>query len=316
MDNPRNKANLLYFLATCFKEKHHAIPNGNSVMLGGMMEDGSCTLELTSSTCCPLDLACSDHEEADSRIVAHLAYYVNHLGYTRAVIHATDTDIILSGLYHLSQMSTLEELWVQKTGQYLPLHLLMKELCLKVQMESFEVGATLLATYSLSGCDTVSYPYNRGKRRAAKVALDLVGHLPNLAQFGHESNVLDDHINEARVFWTHLYGRPGFASLDFLRQHLFSSSKSDLRLLPVTEDAFNLHVLRALYQLMIFKRAHLCNLALPPATEFGRNIVNGRLVLILMTKKAKPGIGKTVSCKCKSSKCLSKGCSCERANVP
>ena len=171
-------------------------------------------------------------------------------------------------------------------------------------MESFEVGATLLATYSLSGCDTVSYPYNRGKRRAAKVALDLVGHLPNLAQFGHESNVLDDHINEARVFWTHLYGRPGFASLDLLRQHLFSSSKSDLRLLPVTEDAFNLHVLRALYQLMIFKRAHLCNLALPPATEFGRNIVNGRLVLILMTKKAKPGIGKTVSCKCKSLKCV------------
>ena len=225
MDNPRNKANLLHFTATSFKDEHDAIPNGVSVILGGMMEDGSCTLELTTSTCSPLDLPCSDHEEADSRLVAHLAYCVNHLGYTRAVIHATDTDIILSCLYHLSRMSTLEELWVQRNDKYLPLHLLMKELCKKVQMEPCEVGATLLATYSLSGCDTVSYPFRRGKRRAAKVALDLVGHLPNLVQFGHDSNVTEDHINEARVFWTHLYGRQGFESLDLLRQHLFSSSK-------------------------------------------------------------------------------------------
>ena len=98
MDNPRNKANLLHFIAISFKDDHDAIPNDVSVILGGMMEDGSCTLELNSRTCFPLDLDCSDHEEADSRLVAHLAYCAHHLGYTTAIIHATDTDIIISCL--------------------------------------------------------------------------------------------------------------------------------------------------------------------------------------------------------------------------
>ena len=73
---------------------------------------------------------------------------------------------------------------------------------------------------------------------------------------------------------------------------LILSSKSDLRSLPAMEVAFYPHVLRALYQLMIFKRANVCNLGLPPGTEFGRKIVNGKLPPILMTKKAKSDIVK------------------------
>ena len=147
MDNPRNKANLLHFIAISIKDYQDAISNDVLVILGGMMEDGSCTLELNSRTCFPLDLDCSDHEEADSRLVAHLAYCAHHLGYTNTVIHATDTDIIILCLYYFSQMNTLDELWVQRNNIYSPLHLLMKELCRKLQLEPFKVGATLLATY-------------------------------------------------------------------------------------------------------------------------------------------------------------------------
>jgi len=169
----------------------------------------------------------------------------------------------------------------------------------------------------LSGCDTVSYPFRRGKRRAAQVSLGLIGNLPHLVDFGRDSEMAATEcvIDEARVYWTALYGQTGFSCLDTLRQHMFVSSKLDLRSLPATEDAFYFHVLRALYQLLLYRRAHLSDRALPPATTFGRTLINGKLVPILMSKPAKPNIDKTVSCMCKSSKCL-KRCSCKKAAVP
>ena len=110
---------------------------------------------------------------------------------------------------------------------------------------------------------------------------------------------------EATLVFAALYGKRGHdCSLNTLRQHIFASSKSDLRMLPPTDDAFNLHLLRALYQLALYKTAHLSNPALPPAIEFGRFLINGSLCPLLMTIPAKPNIQQPVSCKCKKSKCL------------
>ena len=80
-----------------------------------------------------------------------------------------------------------------------------------------------------------------------------------------------------------LYGKRGHeCSLNTLRQHMSASSKSDLRMLPPTDDAqFNLHLLRAFYQLALYKTAHLSNPALSPATEFGRVNIKWQIVLIM-----------------------------------
>ena len=43
---------------------------------------------------------------------------------------------------------------------------------------------TLLCTYVLSGCDTTSYIFRKGKRKAANIAVQLVGSFPNMASFG------------------------------------------------------------------------------------------------------------------------------------
>ena len=50
---------------------------------------------------------------------------------------------------------------------------------------------------------------------------------------------------------------------------MFASFRSALRKLPLTEDAFNFHLLRALYQIAWYKRAHLSEPALPSPLEFG-----------------------------------------------
>ena len=78
-------------------------------------------------------------------------------------------------------------------------------------------------------------------------------------------------------------------NFDPLRARLIDNIKGNMRVLPPTEDAFQLHLRRALHQLVICKRAHLSQPAYLDATDFGRHIVNGQLVSIMMFKTAKHG---------------------------
>jgi len=59
-------------------------------------------------------------------------------------------------------------------------------------------------------------------------------------------------------------------NLDKLRAHMFGRIKGDIP----TENAFSFryHMLPALYQIIICKRAHMSTLSLPDATLFGRYI--------------------------------------------
>ena len=113
-----------------------------------------------------------------------------------------------------------------------------------------------------------------------------------------------------------LYDRSDFGgNLDALRAHLFVSLKGDMRCLPPTEDAFLLHFRRALHQLAMCKRAHMVQPTYPAATDFGRQLVNGKLVATMMLKEAKPSeLKHSKYCRCKKSMCA-RGCSCARANV-
>ena len=97
MANPESKANLQKFLAQCFQEHCEHIPDDTTVILGGMLESSEETVCITSMSHSRIDdLACKDHEEADTRVIAHLAYCASQLGIpSRAVVHATNTDIIM-----------------------------------------------------------------------------------------------------------------------------------------------------------------------------------------------------------------------------
>ena len=211
----------------------------------------------------------------------------------------------------------MKELWVEKTNSYLCIHDLVKILSEHVGAEKQTMMDMLLAIYILTGCDTVSYPFRQGKKKAAKLALKNVGNFSSFASFGNMETSLElksDIIKEAREVFVSLYGFVGFDSLDVLREHAFAKSKGDLRCIPPTEDAFYLHLQRALYQLAIYKRAHLSHMNLPSPTDFGWQIVNGGLSPILMLKLARPERERPTYCNCTRSKCL-RNCSCSKYNV-
>ena len=316
MENPNNKARLLAFISNEWCEHSDWIPDGVSVFLGGTFEASGKAVCIGNKTVIVIpQLSCDDHEEADTRIFAHIGYGVNMFHSERAIVCANDTDIIILSMFYYNKFD-IKEMWIEKKGTFLPVHTMVEALCVSTGVSQDELVNTILCTYIISGNDHLSYPFRRGKKRAAKTAISLLGKINAFANFGDAGYTFESNVkNSARLFFIHLYGRGDeFCSLDTLREHLFASSKSDLRSLPPTEDAFHFHFLRALYDILLYKRAHLCNLNLPPQTNFGRELIDGELMPIKMSKPAMPQTVKRKYCNCQSG-CQNR-CSCEKKNIP
>lgn len=55
----------------------------------------------------------------------------------------------------------------------------------KVDKDKLELTGTLLVSSVLSGCDSVSFSFGLGKKRAANVALGLIGKILKLVDLTH-----------------------------------------------------------------------------------------------------------------------------------
>ena len=166
--------------------------------------------------------------------------------------------------------------------------------------------------FVLTGCDTTSYPFNKGKKSFVDIALKNINSFHQLSEFGlDEWVVIDDALAEARHLFSLMYGRSDIRNMNEFRQHVFARSKSDLRSLPPTEDAFLLHVKRCLLQIGVYHTAYKCQPNCPPATEFGWREDRGILVPVMMSLPSKPKNVKKHFCKCIKSKCT-RNCTCEK----
>jgi len=202
---------------------------------------------------------------------------------------------------------------------FLPAHAIMEALARKYDIAAADLTSLLLSTYILTGCDTVSFLYKRGKRQAYTTAIEHLTDLLLQCRYGGPEESLDVQeqvIIATRRYMVSLYDRSDFGgTLDALRAHLFVSIKGDMRCLPPTEDAFLLHVHQTLHQLVVCKQAHMVQPNYPAASDFGRRLVIGKLVATMMLKEAKPSeFNHSKYCHCKKSMCA-QGCSCARANV-
>ncbi|KAG1650873.1 Nucleoporin GLE1 [Nymphon striatum] len=312
LSNPCNRTNMLSYLASRWSQEA-SWPAGFCLVLGVNAQ----ATRVTQTEHTDVDeLYCPNHEEADTRIFAHIASCDDNNVF---VIQATDTDIIFLAMYHFPRLPNVVELWVEKNDLFLSIHDLVNELAKAVGKDGLALTDTLLISYILSGCDSVSYPFKRGKKRTVKVALEHVDKHPTLSNcIRHESGPFahDQVITEARSFFCDLYGKPGYLSLDKLRAHLFASSKLDLRSLPPTEDAFHFHVLRSLCQICLYKQASLSNPVLLPPEEYGRIVDGDRLIPVMKSKPSKPSAAKLKYCKCKKKPNCLRNCPCAKAAVP
>lgn len=197
----------------------------------------------------------SGHQEADTRIFAIMKYAVDTFAYDRAVLVANDTDILVMSLYFSTIFPI--ELWLFRSNSYILSNKIIEELSIHTAKSLSYVASQLLAAYILSGCDSTSYPFKKGKKTVLKTLLRNINanEMVPLAQYPQQADVFQ-FTAAASYFFKCLYGRPNFEdTLDHLRAHLFKNCKMDLRTLPPTEDAFIQHAKRSAYTLFLWKNA-------------------------------------------------------------
>ena len=124
--------------------------NGEDVLVSGA---GNVTTDLAQCT----------HEEADTRIMLHVADQLKQ-GHSKIQIRTVDTDVVILAVATVQQLSPdLEELWIafgnSKNYRYLSAH----DMCTVLGPEK---SRSLPLFHAFTGCDTVSAFAGKGKKSA------------------------------------------------------------------------------------------------------------------------------------------------------
>jgi len=165
--------------------------------------------------------------------------------YSQIVVRCDDTDVFLLLLYFYWKWKPegLALKMKKSDGKYIDINASAENLG--------DNCKDLLGMHAVTGCDTVSYPFRRGKCAALSL---LKNHDIGLHFLGDQSVNMADLIRVCRKFFCLLYGASA-SSMNTLRYNIFTSHKSTPRIqaLPPTDEAFVPHVLRAHLQVMIWK---------------------------------------------------------------
>ena len=179
----------------------------------------------------------------------------------------------------------------------------------------------LLGMHAISGCDTTSYPYAKGKFSVLKTMLD--GDIPGLDDvLGEFGATHDDLLKTATTFFLALYGQPTETSIESARFTLYTRNKKSpkVKALPPTSPNLFLHVLRAHLQTMLWKAADQQS---PPdesmyITDFGWKIRDDVPVPAVAERDpAPPQLTDVINCQCKAvgKKCSTEACGCHREHL-
>ena len=189
-----------------------------------------------------------DHEEADVSIISYL-FFLHQCGELEHIqVRCDDTDILILLLYFYWNMKPNIQITMKK----------FDESIIDINATATKLGNTcdqLLAMHALTGCDTTSYPYSKGKTTGFNVRLKhpVIG----LECFGEEDISKDELFDVGSKFFCYLYGSETCVSMACLRYKLFSSNKRTpcIKSLPPTDEALMQHCLRCHLQIRIWKLA-------------------------------------------------------------
>ena len=273
-----------------------------------------CTFSLGENlTMDTLDDDMFSNDEADITMISYVIEAANS-GKTVIRVLSDDTDVFVLLVY-----------WVCR-----------KELECKVQMERWDgtvlnINATcdklgakclqLLGMHALSGCDTTSYPYAKGKIGALNTLL--AGDFPGLVDLlGEVGTARTDLMEAAKTFFVALYGQQPGVSMESARFMMFTMKKKSpkIQALPPTSSNLLLHVLRSHLQVMLWKAA---DQQAPPdeaadITRFGWDILDGIPVPVLAHGDlAPPQPTDVISCQCRvpGKKCSTDACGCHKEHI-
>lgn len=280
---------------------HEVLVNDQVVFVAGGM--GLKALRVTNMSVSFVESLHSDQEEADCRMLLHVAH-ASGLGANTVVVVSSNTDVFVLLVHHFSGLS-VENLYI-KTGRkglhsdrarYIPVHSVVNAL-------QPDERSILLPVFCITGCDTCSSFYGIGKKMVFQVLTKSASQLCDLAELGTQPVLLPQTKAAAVVFVGLLYGQSNCKSLNALRISLvLAKTKVKPRKLPPTNDSFMLHLLRCIYQLQIWGGA-LAPTSLPDPLDFGytHDAQSGLFMPQMMTQAAAaPELLSDLVCVCSNS---------------
>ena len=174
------------------------------------------------------------HDEADITIISHL-FHAADAGRQVVRILSDDSDIFVLLVY-----------WMLRYDPQIGFSVQMEKwdgVVLDINATCANLGDTvcsqLFGAYALSGCDTVSYPFGKGKASVLKTLK--AGNFPGLLDvLGEESATHVDLMAVGQQFFVALYGQPRGTSMTQARCNLYIRKQGKplcIMLVPLTDTA-------------------------------------------------------------------------------
>ena len=193
-----------------------------------------------------------------------------------------------------------------------------------------DTSLQLLGMHAVAGCNTVSYPFNKGKLTALSKLRE--GNFPELySVVGEETATLEDLLKTGQTFFAALYGQPKCTSSNAVRYTIYTKKKGKpplVKSLPPTDKILLLHNMLRAHHITILWKAADKNVA--PAiiiTDFGWEMLNSipspeilnsiPSPMIASGPPAPPELMKVIRCQCRAAGkvCAQGNCSCFAAGL-
>ena len=265
-----NKSSLAHFYKEYLQENAQDIISPHQSIYVSGTKDNSTTNITKHVVKCPVMNLTSNHEEADTKLILHTFHAANtgaktDTGAKTIVISSPDTDVLVLLIIHRVSIAA-DKIYLltghisNHTRRYIPIHTIFDTLS-RSQLN------ILLQIYCITGCDTVSGFYGHGKARAFNILLKHAEILQEMKELGSSLTISSECKKASIRFICLLYGKDK-TCLDTLRCEM--ANKNILgKKLPPTNDSFTLHLLRVVFQLLIWKQSNQPIQMLPNRLEYG-----------------------------------------------
>lgn len=250
------------------------------------------------------------HEEADINLVSYTLFNARDKGKRYIQVTSDDTDVFVLLVFFCWKHQITSQITMKRFDGK----------CIDINLTALTLGEhclQLLPLHVATGCDTVSYPFGKGKLTAvnlmkkSKLDLSAIG----------EANTSEEQLLTAGChLFCLLYGIDAPITMNELRYTIFTTKRekcSNLRLLPPTDEALSHHMQRAHLQAMLWKAADQSQPPQVNVEDFGWKINDGLPHPVTMRwPAAPPGLLKVIACSCASgTPCSRKQCSCKSAGM-
>ena len=282
MKSEANKSALIHYI--CNNYKHSTKLN----LIGGQ----DCT---------------NGHEEADVKIISYLRQLLPTSSHIQ--ILADDTDIFVLLVFFV---------WLYKPAANVSMRKYDGRI-IDINATSAKLGdkcLDLLVVHAISGCDTVSYPFGKGKVSAINTMLKMD---IDLKAFANPEATELEWMQAGLNFLSLIYCGKIVESLSDLRFDIFSrkTETPKIKTLPPTNEAAMQHIRRARLQVLIWRSADQPS---PPQLNislFGWKIEHDIPVPVYGNGEFAPkALLELVACGCKSTTpCSRSNCSCRVAGL-